>query len=174
MTGPRSRKNMQSAFTMAVLAVASCLLMPFSSVFLEAQRVEPIVAGQSIRFHSKILNEDRQLLVYVPDGYQQSSVSYPVLYVMDGETHWFHIVSTSRLFSLLGTMPKVIVVGVTNTNRARDMTPHPAMPDKDFPDGGGSAAFFSFLSDEVRPYIDGHYRSSPFSILAGTSFLACL
>ena len=156
-------------FLAAAILTAVCSLLSVACVPLVAQTAEPFNVGQSVSFHSKVLNEDRQILVYLPDGYEHSSAAYPVIYVMDAETHWLHVGSTTRLLSLLGAMPQVIVVGVTNSDRARDMTPHPATPDKDFPGGGGSAAFVVFLTDEVRPYVDKQYRSSPFAILAGTS-----
>jgi predicted alpha/beta superfamily hydrolase len=36
--------------------------------------------------HSSKLNEERRLLVHLPDDYETSSKKYPVLYVLDGET----------------------------------------------------------------------------------------
>jgi len=116
-----------------------------------------------------VLNEDRNILIYLPDGYKQSTATYPVIYLMDAETHWFHTGSSAAFLALLVKMPKAIIVGIVNTDRARDMTPHPAIPDKDFPGGGGSVKFLSFINEELKPYITAHYRTDPFTILTGTS-----
>ena len=140
-----------------------------SSFFVTGQQEKPVNVGLSISIHSKVLNEDRTILIYLPEGYQESSVTYPVVYLMDAETHWLHMGSTIGFLSLLGEMPKVIIIGITNSDRARDMTPHPAVPDKDFPNGGGSELFLTFINKELKPYIKAHYRTDPFAILAGTS-----
>jgi len=133
------------------------------------QQQTPVNVGQSVILHSKILSEDRNILIYLPEGYKESTASYPVIYLMDAETHWFHTGSTVAFLSLLGKVPKAIVVGVINTDRARDMTPKPAVADKDFPGGGGAVKFLAFINDELKPYIVSHYRTDPFAILAGTS-----
>jgi len=136
---------------------------------VSAQQRAPVTVGESITIHSSVLNEDRNILIYLPDGYKASSATYPVVYLMDAETHWFQTGSSAAFLANLVKMPKVIIVGIVNNSRARDMTPHPVVPDKDFPDGGGSAAFLSFIDKELKPYIVTHYRTSPFAVLAGTS-----
>ena len=139
------------------------------AIIAKAQQETPINVGQSLSLHSKVLNEDRNILIYLPEGYKESTATYPVVYLMDAETHWFHTGSSLAFLSLLGKIPKAIVVGIVNTDRARDMTPHPAVPDKDFPGGGGSVKFLSFINEELKPYIVSHYRADPFTVLAGTS-----
>lgn len=149
-----------------------CVLILVLSTFvlkISAQQLNPINVGESFNIQSAVLKENRTVLIYLPEGYKESVAAYPVVYLMDAETHWLHTGSTTGFLSLLGEIPKAIVVGVINTDRARDMTPHPAVPDKDFPGGGGSALFLSFLKDELKPYIQSHYRTQPFSVLAGTS-----
>lgn len=156
-------------FKFNLMKYALIFLLLCSSLFATGQQEKPVNVGQSIKIHSKVLNEDRIVLVYLPDGYKESSITYPVIYLMDAETHWLHMGSTTRFLSLLSEMPKVIIVGITNSDRARDMTPHPAVPDKDFPNGGGSESFLTFINEELKPFIKTHYRTDPFTILAGTS-----
>jgi len=78
-----------------------------------------INVGESLIIHSNILNEDRTILVYLPEGYSESKESYPVLYLTDGETHLVHTGGDVSLLSSPGIdyMPKLIIVGITNTNR---------------------------------------------------------
>lgn len=131
-----------------------------------------INVGESFTFHSNILNEDRTILVYMPDGYAESNESYPVLYLTDGETHFIQTGGTINFLSSpgIGYMPKLIIVGITNTNRTRDLTPMPIHgKDSQFPDGGGAEEFLHFITSELKPLIRSKYRTSPFEILAGTS-----
>jgi tetratricopeptide (TPR) repeat protein len=63
---------------------------------MAAEKGEPLVIGEKITFHSKILDEDRQLWVYLPDGYEKSSTNYPVLYLLDGDQHFFYVAGLER------------------------------------------------------------------------------
>ncbi|GAB4028126.1 hypothetical protein GCM10028773_61430 [Spirosoma koreense] len=57
-------------------------------------------------------------------------------------------------------IPELIVVGVRNTNRTRDMTPDLT---------GKPNPFTEFLEQELLPHIDQHYRTAPYRLLAGHS-----
>jgi len=134
--------------------------------------ISPINVGESFIIHSSILNEDRTILIYKPEGYLESNESYPVLYLTDGESHLIQMGGTVSFLSSTGIsyMPKLIIVGITNTDRARDLTPAPLHgADKQFPNGGGAEKFLSFIASELKPLIKSKYRTSPFEILAGTS-----
>lgn len=128
-----------------------------------------IVIGNSFKIKSQILKEERQYLVHLPASYENDQFyiqkSYPVLFLLDGTTH-FHLVS-----GLVGNMsaeeneqiPEMIIVAIVNTDRTRDLT-----PDK-VNQNGGSAAFLQFLQDELLPQIEKQYRILPYRILAGHS-----
>jgi len=67
----------------------------------------------------------------------------------------------------------MIIVGVNNTDRARDMTPtKPATAFGDMPwrgGVGGADKFLSFIADELLPTIDRNYRTRPYRVLVGHS-----
>jgi len=71
-------------------------------------------------------------------------------------------------------MPPLIVVGITNTDRTRDLTPTHS-DDKDsagketMPTSGGGDRFFDFIHTELMPEIEKHYRTAPYRIFAGHS-----
>jgi tetratricopeptide (TPR) repeat protein len=73
-------------------------------------------------------------------------------------------------------MPEMIVVGITNTDRTRDLTPTNAtMTRQDgtpiqFPTSGGADKFLKFIETELIPYIENRYRTEPYRLLAGHSF----
>src|SRR5262249_22257356 len=72
---------------------------------------------------SSVLGEDRVILVRTPAGYETNKESYPVLYMTDGDAHMGHTASTIEFLARNGRISDLIVVGVTNTDRTRDLTP---------------------------------------------------
>ena len=128
----------------------------------------PVVIGESQIFHSKILGEDRTLLISTPERYKKGKEVYPVLYLLDGEEHFHHTTGITTFLSHVGRAPEMIVVGIASTadGRERDLTPTAS---KDNPTTGGGAKFLSYLKDEVAPRIEGAYRTAPYRVIVGHS-----
>ena len=129
---------------------------------------KPIIIGHTLQLNSSSVDELRTISIYVPDTHSASSnTRYPVVYVLDGEAYFLHAVSTVRSLSGLGLMPEVIVVGIHNTNRERDMTPEtisiPGVP------APGADRFLDFIQHELTPFIEGRYRTQPLRIVIGHS-----
>ena len=124
---------------------------------------------------STVLGEDRIVLVRTPAGYETNKLSYPVLYMTDGDAHIGHTSSSIEFLVQNGRMPDLIVVGVTNTDRTRDLTPSKSTTKNDagqvqFPTSGGADNFLKFFETELIPEIEKQYRVQPYRILAGHSF----
>ena len=123
---------------------------------------------------SAVLGEDRVVLVRTPAGYETNKVSYPVLYMTDGAAHMGHTASTIEFLTQNGRISDLIVVGVTNTDRTRDLTPvkstnkNPA-GELQSPTSGGANNFLKFFETELIPQIEKQYRVQPYRILAGHS-----
>src|SRR3954447_11335145 len=123
---------------------------------------------------STVLGEDRIILVRTPVGYETSKLSYPVLYMTDGDNHIGHTASTIEFLTQNGRIPELIVVGVTNTDRTRDLTPAKSS-DKDadgklrFPTSGGADNFLKFFETELIPEVEKQFRVLPYRIFAGHS-----
>ncbi len=136
---------------------------------------EPITVGETLKLQSKILGEERKILISTPLGYSQSEERYPVLYLTDGDAHLVHTRGTVDFLARNGLMPDVIVVGVANTDRTRDLSPTrqtQARPDgtrEQLEYGGGAAKFLDFFAQELIPFVESHYRTAPHRILAGHS-----
>ena len=137
---------------------------------------EPITIGETVTIPSKVLGEERTILVSTPPTYDQSSQRYPVLYMTDGGAHLTHTRGTVDFLARFGLMPQVIVVGVNNTDRTRDLTPtHVArrtINGRVFenPTSGGAPKFLDFFEQELFPYVDAHYRTLPLKFFTGHSF----
>jgi len=130
---------------------------------------ERISIGDQIKLHSGLLNEDRTILVSLPPAYQQGRIRCPVIYLLDGDAHFLQTVAAARFLAGQGLAPETIVVAILNTDRARDLTPPSAVPDAEFPTAGGADRFRRFLTTELRPYLEGRYRTEPYRILIGWS-----
>jgi len=129
---------------------------------------------KKLTIKSAVLGEDRTVLVRTPVGYESNKVRYPVLYMTDGDAHINHTASTIEFLTQNGRIPELIVVGVTNTDRTRDLTPvkstqkNPA-GELQFPTSGGADNFLKFFETELIPEIDKQYRVQPYRIFAGHS-----
>jgi len=118
------------------------------------------------KFQSQILNEKRALLIQLPSGYNKKPKrKYPVMYLLDGPSNLSHTSGTLDFLSLSGEVPEMIIVGIANTNRTRDLTP-PLKNNKER-EGGGADKFLDFLEKELIPYIDGLYRTEDYKIITG-------
>lgn len=156
--------------TRYAVAAAALLLSVGIAVPGHAQMLESSIAiGTSTTLWSDTLNESRRVLIHLPKHYRTSNKSYPTLYLLDGEAHFVHGAGIAEFLASSGRIPELIVIGVTNTARTRDLTPVTSETEKS-PEAGGADDFLAFLAGELLPYIDRQYRTEPFRILAGHSF----
>jgi len=159
----------QSWSKSASLLGALVLLVLFSSSAL-AQYGGPA----KLTIKSSVLGEDRIILVRTPPGYEANKLAYPVLYLTDGDAHIAHTASTIEFLARNGRMSELIVVGIPNTDRGRDLSPtRPkqtgATGAPQFPTAGGADNFLKFIETELIPEIEKRYRVQPYRVLAGHS-----
>src|SRR5579862_8259454 len=136
---------------------------------LACQHNDKITLGTVDKVNSKILKEERKIWVYVPNSGNNDVYAkqrYPVLYLLDGDAHFYSVVGMiHQLSSVNGNTicPEMIVVGIPNTDRTRDLTPTNSLtgPDgskiSDFKTSGGGEKFESFIEKELIPHIDSVY-----------------
>ena len=121
--------------------------------------------------HSKVLNEDRKIIIKLPKGYNEAEKSYPVIYRLDGDIDLYSetIGTINRLTYIDELIPEMIVVMIENTDRNRDM-----MPAKTnfFDTEPGAENFKKFIDDELIPHINNSYRTTGEKILCGQSLSA--
>jgi predicted alpha/beta superfamily hydrolase len=132
--------------------------------------------GEKIEFQSEILNENRILNIYLPNGYSKDSLKkYPIIYLLDGSIHedFIHISGLVQFgsFSWINMIPETIIVGISNVDRKRDFTfPTNNKKDKeDFPTTGKSEDFINFIEKELQPFIDKKYKTDSIKTLIGQS-----
>ena len=140
-----------------------------------SQNVDQIVLGIKHSLHSKILDEDREYWVNLPESYYDEGASYlryPVLILLDGHAHFKSIAGMVNYMSSgyngNRRIPEMIVVAVQNVSRTRDFTPDKIVTKRENDFGGGDN-FLSFLEEELIPELDKEYRTNTFRILYGHS-----
>jgi hypothetical protein len=135
---------------------------------------QPMPAHASFTIDSAVLKEVRHLNVYTPPGYDVAKdTHYPVLYMPDGglQEDFPHVAGDIDAAIRAGAMRPMIVVGIENTERRRDMTgPTTVASDRKIaPRVGGSAAFRAFIADELMPQVRRRYRANGETAIVGES-----
>lgn len=114
-------------------------------------------------YKSQHLQETRQISIHLPKNYQKDSLAnYPLTFVLDSKKTFNLYVEASRSFTQTDSAPKQIIVGVPTSpkdasfnKRNGDLTSQ-------------STWFYLFLRDELLPYIEENYRTSPFITAVGS------
>ncbi len=110
-------------------------------------------------------NEKRTVHIYVPPDYQKDSTErYPVMYFMDGESSFNDLENMGPEWQIDEIINEAhdkgkataIVVGINQSEeRDPEYTPFPV---KDYPNAHG-IAYADWLSNDLKPWIDQHYRT---------------
>lgn len=147
---------------------------------VDAQTDGKVVIGTIDSMYSNILKEERKVWVYIPNGLNNPSKQrFPVVYLLDGSAHFFSVVGLIQQFSQVNgntVCPEMIVVGINNTDRTRDLTPTHVAADPPYMDSafsrtsGGGEQFLSYIEKELIPHIDSTYPTQPYRMMIGHSF----
>jgi predicted alpha/beta superfamily hydrolase len=125
-------------------------------------------------FSSRIFRNTRFLRVWLPPGYddpENSSRSYPVLYLNDGQNLFeaatsftgveWHVDETADRLIREGAVPPLIIVGIDNggKDRMREYMPYRSMQPMMLRVQG--IRYPNFLLKEVMPFVARNYRVAP-------------
>lgn len=152
--------------TILITTILTALIV--MSVFEIIAQQNQLEADVLVEMDSEILEEKRNILVHLPRGYD-TRTKYPVLYVLDGSSQDFRMSGIAEILNIAEVVPEMIIVGIPNTNRNRDLTPHYIFQETDGETYGEGKQFLSFLTDEVAPYIEHNYPTNGYQMLAGHS-----
>jgi predicted alpha/beta superfamily hydrolase len=124
-------------------------------------------------FHSRFLEQDRTIIVYLPPGYdEQAGERYPVLYLHDGQNVFdratsfgeeWHADEQAQELIIGGAIAPVIIVGIYNTgeHRVDEYTPTVERAEGPVGRGGLADAYGKMLIEELKPFIDRTYKTLP-------------
>ena len=122
-----------------------------------------LTIGKQEVLDSKILGEKRTILVATPP---QMKPNLPLLVVLDGEWTFTKVAVIIDHLVGNGRLPPMVVAGVVNTDRGRDLMP--TFEGAEFA-AGPSDKFLGFLADELIPKPASEYPIGKYRILAGHS-----
>ena len=135
-------------------------------------RTEPLVIGDRHILRAGSPAVERRILVIPPRSYGDTTRTFPVLYVLDGDEHAQSAAAAATALSANGRIPELIVVAIGGGDRGLDYTP-PLRRTTQLPPGvaahGGAGAFLGVLRDEIVPLVERRYRVSPMRVVAGHS-----
>ena len=92
-------------------------------------------------------------------------MSYPVLFVLYGDQvrgYFAEAVHVVHRLSEEGSMPRMIVVGIANVDRYRDLSPVGRRAGQ-----SGIEPFSRFVVEELIPYVESQYRTKDYRVLMG-------
>lgn len=165
------------------LVLTIILFLIFSNP-LFSQKLEPkerlIEPDHTI--NSEIMGRDYQLYISFPLSYSaKDTISYPVLYVLDGMRDFNFFYQPNVFLGLNGKTEEVIIVGIGSgiepktglRYRGYDYTPTPNIDTirvrefekkRDLPEGtvknGGAAKFLEVIKTEIIPFVDKNYKTN--------------
>ncbi len=138
-----------------------------------SQTNDPIPEHETFEVQSKQIGEKRTINVWTPEGYKTSVDSLPVMYMADGgiKEDFPHIANTLAKLIKEKKIKPLILVGIENTERRRDLTGFTEVEkDKEIaPVVGGSEKFRAFIKEELFPEIDKKYRTTSEKSIIGES-----
>lgn len=137
------------------------------------QQLEPSLTGNVQRiegFHSKILGNARDIVVYLPPMYgREPDRRFPVLYMQDGQNLFDRATSafgveweadeTAERLIRAGAIEPLIIVGIfTDAHRIDELSDTYS---EKFGGGGKAALYGRFLVEELKPFVDKTFRTKP-------------
>lgn len=125
-------------------------------------------------FPVKSLGRERRIWIYLPKDYATSKRRYPVLYMQDGQNLFDDRTAFLGEWGVDEILDRqqtpLIVVGIDNGGNKR-MNEYNPFDHSQFGKGEGRA-YLEFLVNELKPYIDRHYRTQKrarYTAIAGSS-----
>jgi predicted alpha/beta superfamily hydrolase len=126
----------------------------------------------NIRLHQKFQSNflpARDIIIYLPPDYERETTRrYPVLYMQDGQiifdtaTSFFagqerHMDERAQALITENRIEPLIIVGIYSSGLARknEFTPRTATQP------GEADAYGRMLVEEIKPFVDNHYRTLP-------------
>lgn len=138
-----------------------------------SQKEDPIPEYETFKINSQQVGEERTINVWTPQGYKENQDSLPVMYMADGgiKEDFPHIANTLAKLIEEKKIKPLILVGIENTQRRRDLTGFTDVEkDKEIaPVVGGSEKFRMFIKEELFPEINKRYRTTNEKSIIGES-----
>ena len=135
-----------------------CLLILILIISFMSDCSEQLLYAEKLTFFSKVLNQQRDYYVHLPDSYATSNRHYPILYLLHGQ--WDMLPAVASIALLSNEIPEIIIVGVQS--QGQELQPIKGEIKR-------QTKLSKFLDIELIPHIKSRYRTAPYEILLGHS-----
>lgn len=125
--------------------------------------------GEKFIFKSKILNENREIYIGLPDDFNDST-AYPVIMVLEGEVVFETFAPLTRLMAQVNEIPPCIVVGIPFYERHLDYAPKISGQ----PESGNADKMLDFYRFELFPLIESLYHCTDDRLIWAHSALGAI
>lgn len=171
-------KLRQLILIILLLGIISCIEKEKRQETKKTDSTKPnqgIQIGLFDSIHSNILNQNRELVIYLPDSFKDANrkkAKYPVVYLLDGSHNFIPLVGMLRQYGEMNEkiLPEMIVVGIENIDFKSRMMDFSPTTDGNPEQFGGGEKFLSFIKKELFPYIEENYSGSDNRTIIGHSF----
>ena len=118
---------------------------------------------------SKVLEQEREVLLYSPNFVNDNKLKYPTIFLLDGRENLLLLRGIVSNLVRADVMPKVNILAINNYDydRVFDLTPTAKIDENE--DFGGAEKFIQFIQEEVKQEISSHIGYSNFDVLIGHS-----
>jgi len=139
----------------------SCVVLFSTSLF--SQTIYKELASRS-------LNTTRDIKIKLPDNYDpESPIKHPVIIVFDGDYLFEPVLGQVHFQTYFKEMPESIVVGIVQGKERFYDGYFDELTGMPFESG---KRFYDFVQNELLPYIDNNYNTSPFRVAIGHNMMA--
>ena len=156
-----------------MIRLAIFLFVFFVAAPLAAQEEERPIAIGTTHLVEYDAGDVREINVYLPDGYGESDLRYPVLYLIDGglDQDFLHVAGTTALNAMWRRSLPVIVVGIETRNRQAELLSSKgnAQERKEIPAAGKGIRFRNYIRNVVKPLVESGYRTDGTDAVIGES-----
>ncbi len=149
-------------------------------IFFNQTFAQQIARVENVKIQSKVLNQEREILIYTPANYDWRTNEYfNVIYVFDSQNREFFDYTSSIISFLTDGNQSFIVVGISSPyneeldySRNNDLLPvleTEGSKNRYGKYSGNADNFLGYVSSEVIPYINSNYRTLNHNIVVGHS-----
>lgn len=124
-----------------------------------------IILGKTVKFSSKVLGRDLDIKIFLPEGYANSTFSYPVLYDLNAFFCFTYNCGTIELLARNSEMPSMILIGLPGLQNG--YVPKPYEEREENPETAELS--IKFFKEELIPFVNQNYRTNKYSVLYGHS-----
>ncbi|MDG2194642.1 MAG: alpha/beta hydrolase-fold protein [Polaribacter sp.] len=123
-------------------------------------------------YESEELQDTRRIKIHIPTATEKDSLAnYPLTIVLDGDYLFDLYVGNTKLLTYTDRAPKQIIVGIQMANtRNKDASINSINSGLT----ADSRSFYLFLKEELIPYLEDTYNTSPFITIVGSGITANL